>query len=82
MAQAIPRSMPVAMMSRLHALAEQRCAHFDELLMSGRWALYYSEDEFLTLMAEAQALTNISQSVMRQTELLAASSLAGARQPL
>jgi hypothetical protein len=74
--------MPVAMMSRLHALAEQRCAHFAALLMSGRWALYYGEDEFSMLMAEAQALANISQSVVRQTELLAASSLAGARQPV
>jgi hypothetical protein len=80
MAQTIPRSMPAAMMSRLHALAEQRCAHFAELLMSGRWAYYYYEDEFLTLMAEAQAAANISQSMVHQMELLSASSFVGARQ--
>ena len=29
------------------ALAEQRCAHFDDLYRSGRWKRYYTEEEFL-----------------------------------
>jgi uncharacterized repeat protein (TIGR03809 family) len=28
-------------------LAEQRCAHFDDLYRSGRWKRYYTEPEFL-----------------------------------
>lgn len=29
------------------ALAEGRCAHFDDLYRSGRWKRYYTEQEFL-----------------------------------
>jgi uncharacterized repeat protein (TIGR03809 family) len=38
-------------------LAERRREHFVELFYSGRWKLYYTEDEFLKCMREAIRLT-------------------------
>jgi uncharacterized repeat protein (TIGR03809 family) len=35
------------------ALAEQRCAHFDDLYRSGRWQRYYTEPEFLAALRDA-----------------------------
>jgi uncharacterized repeat protein (TIGR03809 family) len=34
-------------------LAEQRCAHFDDLYRSGRWKRYYTEQEFLVVLRDA-----------------------------
>jgi uncharacterized repeat protein (TIGR03809 family) len=39
-------------------LAERRRAHFVELHDSGRWRLYYTEEEFLARMREAIALAD------------------------
>jgi len=56
MADAIPRSLPAAMIRKFHALAEQRCAYFVELHRSGRWRHYHTADELAVLMSEAMAL--------------------------
>jgi len=53
MAEGIPRCMSAALLQKLHALAERRCAHFIELQQSGRWAYYYSEDALIALMKDA-----------------------------
>lgn len=56
MADAIPRCMSAALIEKLHALAERRCAHLIELQQSGRWTLYYSRDEFVAKLKEASQL--------------------------
>jgi uncharacterized repeat protein (TIGR03809 family) len=38
---------------RWRVLAEQRCAHFDDLYRSGRWKRYYTEQEFLAALRDA-----------------------------
>jgi hypothetical protein len=55
MADGIPRCMSAALLQKLHALAERRCAHLIELQQSGRWTHYYSEDALVALMKEAAA---------------------------
>jgi uncharacterized repeat protein (TIGR03809 family) len=39
-------------------IAERRREHFIRLYDSGRWKLYYTEEEFLARMREAIALVN------------------------
>jgi uncharacterized repeat protein (TIGR03809 family) len=39
-------------------IAERRREHFIRLYDTGRWKLYYTEEEFLTRMREAIALVN------------------------
>jgi hypothetical protein len=53
MALAIPRSMSPAMLRKLHALAEQRCAYFIELHQSGRWRHYYTAEQLTAEMRDA-----------------------------
>jgi len=45
--------MPAALVEKLHALAERRCAHFTELQQSGRWSRYYSEKDFAACVSDA-----------------------------
>jgi hypothetical protein len=58
MALAIPRSMSPAMLRKLHALAEQRCAYFIELHQSGRWRRYYTAEQ---LTAEMRGAVQIAE---------------------
>jgi hypothetical protein len=68
MTEMIPRCMPAAITRKMHALAEQRCAYFAELQATGRWARYYSKDQFLARMAEAMALARMSLSMLHLAE--------------
>lgn len=56
MADAIPRCMSAALIEKLHALAERRCAHLIELQQTGRWTRYYSRDDFVAKMKDASEL--------------------------
>lgn len=64
MALAIPRSMSAAMLRKLHALAEQRCAYFIELHQSGRWRHYYTAEELAAQMREAAHIAQRSQQML------------------
>jgi hypothetical protein len=68
MADAIPRYMPAAVMRKLCALAERRCADLADLRVNGRWARYYSQEQFLAHVREARTLANISQSMLSAAE--------------
>lgn len=64
MVEAIPRCMPAAVIGKLNALAEKRCAYFSELQRSGRWALFYSEEQFAACVREVTALAEISRAML------------------
>jgi hypothetical protein len=64
MALTIPRSMSPAMLRKLHALAEQRCAYFIELHQSGRWRHYYTPDELAAQMREAAHIAERFQQML------------------
>ncbi len=53
MTECIPRCMSAALLQKLHALAERRCAHLIELHYSGRWTHYYSEEALIALTNDA-----------------------------
>jgi hypothetical protein len=53
MADSIPRCMSAALIQKLHALAERRCAHLKELRQSGRWTRYYSREELVARTSDA-----------------------------
>jgi uncharacterized repeat protein (TIGR03809 family) len=45
-----------AVAQKWRQLAERRRAHFVELFHSGRWKLYYSEEQYLERLGEASRL--------------------------
>ena len=53
MAQRPPARVLDQVAHKWRHLAEQRRAHFIELHASGRWSLYYTEEEFLYRLREA-----------------------------
>jgi uncharacterized repeat protein (TIGR03809 family) len=53
MADSIPRCMSAALIHKLHALAERRCAHLLDLHQSGRWTRFYSREAFVAQMNDA-----------------------------
>jgi len=68
MTDAIPHCMSTIVMSKLHALAERRCADLADLRESGRWARYYSQEQFLLHVQEALALASIARSMLSASE--------------
>jgi hypothetical protein len=64
MAESIPRCMSAALIQKLHALAERRCAHLIELKMSGRWSHYFTRDEFIARIREAAGLSRHWQEML------------------
>lgn len=53
MAEGIPLAFPVDLTRKWRALAERRKAHLVDLYDSGRWRLYYSEQEYILRLREA-----------------------------
>jgi uncharacterized repeat protein (TIGR03809 family) len=54
--------------ARWHSLAERRRAHFRELYESGRWRLYYTEEQFRNRVREvAEAAEAWAQIAARKT---------------
>jgi len=53
MAEGIPSAFAVDLTKKWRALAERRKAHLVDLYDSGRWRLYYSEQEFVLRLREA-----------------------------
>ncbi|HVG51123.1 MAG TPA: TIGR03809 family protein [Xanthobacteraceae bacterium] len=53
MADSIPRCMSAALIHKLHALAERRCAHLLDLHQSGRWRRFYTREEFMAQIGDA-----------------------------
>lgn len=53
MAEGIPTVFAVDLTRKWRALAERRRAHLVDLYDSGRWRLYYSEQEFVLRLREA-----------------------------
>lgn len=68
MASTIPRSMSAAMLRKLHALAERRCAYFIELHQSGRWRHYYKADELAVQMREAAQVAERLQAIIAECD--------------
>jgi len=64
MVEAIPRCMSAAVIGKLNALAEKRYAYFAELSHSGRWARFYSEEEFAARIREVTYLAEISRAML------------------
>ncbi len=56
MPDAIPHSMSLPMMHKLHRLAEQRAIYFAELATSGRWQHYFSRAELDAKLKETAGL--------------------------
>jgi len=56
MPDAIPHSMSLPMMHKLHRLAEQRAIYFAELATSGRWKHYYTREELDSKLKETAGL--------------------------
>jgi hypothetical protein len=73
MANAIPKSMPAAVMRKLNALAEQRCSHLANLHASGRWVRYYGKEQFAACMAQALEAARTSRTLLLQMSERAAS---------
>jgi len=59
MPEQIPRCMPIEIMQKWHALAEKRQANLLDLYDSGRWKHYYSEEQVLARIREANGLVDI-----------------------
>jgi uncharacterized repeat protein (TIGR03809 family) len=53
MVEPFSSQIPLEVLQKWRALAEQRRAHFLELYMSGRWKHYYAEQDFVARMREA-----------------------------
>ena len=64
MGETLPRYMSAAVLARLNALAEKRCAYFTELDRTGRWALFYSEDQFAACLREVMKLADASRAML------------------
>lgn len=67
MVSTIPRSIPAAMLRKLHALAEQRCSYFIELHRTGRWRRYYAADELAAQMREAEEIAKRFQQMIDES---------------
>lgn len=72
MAETIPRCMSSALIEKLYALAERRCAHFIELQQTGRWNRYYSREAFILQMKQASHLAAQWQYMRNKEEAIVA----------
>jgi hypothetical protein len=57
MADSIPRCMSTALIQKLHALAERRCANLTDMQSSGRWTRHYSREELSARIQDASRLS-------------------------
>jgi uncharacterized repeat protein (TIGR03809 family) len=71
MADAIPRCMSAALIQKLHALAERRCAHLIELRESGRWTRYYSRKTLVEQMKDATQIARHWQQMLDMESITA-----------
>lgn len=66
MSEAFPKPGAAAgrsVVARWRILAQQRLDHLTELYESGRWKLYHTESDFLTMVHEARTVLKVWQNL-------------------
>lgn len=81
MAERLPSVFAGDLTSKWRALAERRKAHLVDLYDSGRWRLYFSEQELVVRLREANQVleqwSNTEQSAARRTATVPAATAEG-----